>query len=52
MNARPKEEIERTLVTKTEEEKERGRPFTKAPSTGLVKETITAGAEKLDVRAP
>ena len=26
--------------------------FTKAPSTGLVKETIPAGAEKLDVRAP
>ena len=26
--------------------------FTKAPSTGLVKETIPAGAEKVDVRAP
>ena len=25
--------------------------FTKAPSTGLVKETIPAGAEKVDVRA-
>ena len=26
--------------------------FTKAPSTGLMKETIPAGAQKLDVRAP
>ena len=26
--------------------------FTKTPGTGLVKETIPAGAEKLDVRAP
>ena len=26
--------------------------FTKAPSTGMVKETIPAGAEKVDVRAP
>ena len=26
--------------------------FTKAPSTGLVKKTIPAGAEKVDVRAP
>ena len=39
MNSRPKEELERTQVTKTEEEKER-ETFTKAPSTGLVKETI------------
>ena len=31
-------------MTKTEEEKERGTTFTKAPSTGLVKETILAGA--------
>ena len=28
------------------------REFTKAPDTGLVKETIPAGAEKVDVRAP
>ena len=26
--------------------------FTKAPSTGLVKETIPAGRERVDVRAP
>ena len=26
--------------------------FTKAPGTGLMKETIPAGAEKVDVRAP
>ena len=26
--------------------------FSKAPSTGLVKETITARAKKVDVRAP
>ena len=43
MTSRPKEELERTQVTKTEEEKERGRP---SPSTELVKETIHAGAEK------
>ena len=48
---KPQEELERTWVTKTEEEKER-KTFTKAPSTGLVKETIPAGAEKVDVRAP
>ena len=49
MNSRPKEELERTQVTKTEEEKE---TFTKAPGTGLVKETIPARAEKVDARAP
>ena len=39
-------------MTKTEEEKERGETFTKAPGIGLMKETIPAGAEKVDVRAP
>ena len=29
-----------------------GETFTKAPSTGLVEETIPTGAEKVDVRAP
>ena len=29
MNSRPKEELERTNVTKTEDEKERGRPSPK-----------------------
>ena len=38
--SRPKEEFERTCVTKTEDMKERGRP-SKAPSNGLVKKTIS-----------
>ena len=53
MNSRPKEELERTQVTKTEDEKERGRPSPRhQPSTGLVKKTIPSGTKKVDVRAP
>ena len=35
-----------------ENSRRKGETFTKAPSTGLIKEMIPAGAEKLDVRAP
>ena len=48
MNSRPKEELE-DENGRREGERE---TFTKAPRTGQVEETITAGAEKVDVRAP
>ena len=52
MNSRPQDELERTKVTKTGRREGERETFTKAPGTGLVKETIPAGAEKVDVRAP
>ena len=39
-------------MTKTEDEEGERETFTKAPSTGLVRKTIPARAEKVDARAP
>ena len=50
MNSRPKEELENISNENGRREGER-ETFTNAPGTGLVKETISMGAEKLDVRA-
>ena len=44
MNSRPKEELERTKVTKTGEERER-ETFTKAAGTGLVKDDLRGSRE-------